>query len=276
MKKSRLIIISSLIISLVALIALALVISKPVLKTKTSRLAKGDRSGQLSGSLNSYRPGDKFPPEWTPISPENRAKAMARFIAFPQTIAGSGPPNISGDWEGGDPAIGRYATIELLYPNGYYLTREYRHPDDQTIRNNKEIIEAMQKEHATFYGGVTYQLGDINGHEALVTPPIAYDVNTRTPAKGVTIRWYVQPFLYNLYGPVGVPMDKVVAAAQEITEFADKNVPPDLPPYAANTPSGYLFPDETTGTPTAPLEVGPPPSGTHLPDKANNSPGSLP
>lgn len=258
--KKKLVIIVLLVASLSLVLLAVTFIVNPASKTqKEPSRAKKQQNKNPIGSLESSPKRAKFNPDWRPMSDADRERANASVIPFPQTLAGAGPPYVGGSWGGdGDPAIARFAQLELVYPNDFYLIREYRHPADLTIpseEHNKLKIENMRKEHATFYGGVIYQRVDIGGHDALLRPRI--EESDTAPAVGVTISWYAQPFKYVLFGPVDMPMEKVIAAAKEITDFANKNVPPSLPPYAANTPSGFLFPGETTGTPPEILPTAP-------------------
>lgn len=155
---------------------------------------------------------------------------------------GSGPPAIWADANQPANAAGAatisFQTLELKYPNGFELIREYRYPDDATINNFKARIEQDKENDASFYGGVTWQLIDINGHEALARENIKDD-GVNGPG-GANIEWYVKPFLYTLTGGSDMPLAKVIPAAQEITDFANKNIPQTLPPYAVTVPPyGY-------------------------------------
>ena len=196
----------------------------------------------VPGTLN-YPSSPRVVPTTPTFTDAQLKDAQARYIAFPESLTEIGSLTGIGGGNGPNPDINRYAPLNLDYSNGYELNREYRHPDDFTIPTEdfiKAKIENHKKQKATFYGGVIYQRADINGYAALLRPQVESD--GESPAVGVTISWYVQPFLYVLFGPYETPIDDVIYTAGEITEFAHNNVSTDLPPNAANTLSGYQIP----------------------------------
>lgn len=237
---------TSLLASTIVIAAVLMVFAKPQEKTqkKAHRAEKiSSRVKYGSMSIEALPPGESLPP----ISAKGKAIIESRVLAFPRTIDGSGPPDIWADADQPtDPvaaAIRPWQPILLKYPNGFVLNREYRHPDEPTLHNWKEQIEDQEKYNASFYGGVKWQLININGYEALARENVPDDGRKYAFPRGANVQWYVKPFLYVLWSPDDTPLKEVIPVVEKITEFANKNVPSDLPPYAANNPYGYDLPN---------------------------------
>lgn len=275
MKKSRLIIVS-LIVAIIVVAAVNVILHRQATEkhslanSKVTKIQKKrSRSKSISGSLEGMTPGESI----LPLSTTNSDIVVKRVKPFPQTLMGSDPPALWADANQPTNAVGAaiiaFQSIELKYPNGFVLERDYRYPDDPTLHNWKAQVEQGQKEHVTYFGGVSDQLIDINGHEALARENIPDDGQSHAFPRGGNIQWYVKPFLYVLWGPNDMPLAKVIPAAEEITTFADKNIPQDLPPYAANTPYGY---DQSILTNQGNVNPAPPQAPVSPPGNAGSVP----